>query len=58
MINNAHSFSRFDVDKRVLSTPISAIFADTIPDFKIMQLIKVVLPYLVNFGPFLTNFVH
>ena len=30
-INNAPSFLRFEIDKRIL-----AIFADTIPDFKIM----------------------
>ena len=32
--------SRYEFDKRVLSTPISTIFADKIPDFKIMQFVK------------------
>ena len=35
-----HLVSGFEVNKRVMSTPISAIFVDTIPDFKIMQLVK------------------
>ena len=40
-----HLFPRVDVDKRVLSTPVSAIFADTIPDFKIMQFVMLFVLY-------------